>query len=391
MALDKPKLIRITTVPQSLRGLLKGQLNYMSNNGFEVIGVSSPGEALNDVKKNEGVKTVGIEMTRSITPIQDLKALVQLIQLFRKEKPQIVHTHTPKAGIVGMLGAKLAGVPIRLHTVAGLPLMEEKGIKRKILDFVEKLTYACATKVYPNSKGLYDFILENKFTSTEKLKVIGKGSSNGIDTEEFNPSVVQEITKENLRISLGINKNDFIFLFVGRLVKDKGVNELVNAFQELNKRYKNIHLVLVGRYEDDLDPLQNKTMKSIKTNPNIHAVGYKHNVIDYFGFADVLTFPSYREGFPNVVMQAASMQLNAIVSDINGCNEIIENGVNGWIVDVKNEIALREKMEWCYLNRNESQSMGLKSRNIMQDKFERVNLWKLIKDEYELLIKTKNV
>src|SRR5690606_6016117 len=244
---------------------------------------------------------------------------------------------------VGMFAAKLAGVPIRLHTVAGLPLMETSGAKRNILDVIEKFTYSCATMVYPNSKGLNDFISVQKYTTGDKLKVLGHGSSNGIDTEEFNPSVVQEITKENLRISLGINKNDFIFLFVGRLVKDKGVNELVNAFQELNKRYKNIHLVLVGRYEDDLDPLQNKTMKSIKTNPNIHAVGYKHNVIDYFGFADVLTFPSYREGFPNVVMQAASMQLNAIVSDINGCNEIIENGVNGWIVDVKNEIALREK------------------------------------------------
>lgn len=389
--MTNPKLIRITTVPVSLKTLLKGQHRFMSENGFEVVGVSSKGQELEGVKNDENIRVVALEMTRTISPFSDLKSLWNFYKLCKKEKPLIVHSHTPKAGIVGMLGAKLAGVPIRLHTVAGLPLMEEKGIKRKILDFVEKLTYACATKVYPNSKGLYDFILENKFTSTEKLKVIGKGSSNGIDTEEFNPSVVQEITKENLRISLGINKNDFIFLFVGRLVKDKGVNELVNAFQELNKRYKNIHLVLVGRYEDDLDPLQNKTMKSIKTNPNIHAVGYKHNVIDYFGFADVLTFPSYREGFPNVVMQAASMQLNAIVSDINGCNEIIENGVNGWIVDVKNEIALREKMEWCYLNRNESQSMGLKSRNIMQDKFERVNLWKLIKDEYELLIKTKNV
>src|SRR5690606_7989041 len=195
----KTKLIRITTVPQSLRGLLKGQLNYMSTNGFEVIGVSSPGEALHDVERNEGVKTVGIEMTRSITPIQDLKALVQLIKLFRKEKPQIVHTHTPKAGLLGMLAAKITGVPHRLHTVAGMPLTVATGAKRQLLNQVEKLTYACATKVYPNSYGLEKFILEENFTSPQKLKVIGKGSSNGIDTTHFAPDSVSDEIRSALR------------------------------------------------------------------------------------------------------------------------------------------------------------------------------------------------
>src|SRR5690606_34008529 len=134
--MNKPKLIRITTVPQSLRGLLRGQLKFMTQNGYEVIGVSSPGEALNDVKNNEGVRTVAIEMTRTISPFKDLKALWSFYRLCKKEKPLIVHSHTPKAGLVGMLGAKMAGVPIRLHSVAGLPLMETRGIKRKILYFV---------------------------------------------------------------------------------------------------------------------------------------------------------------------------------------------------------------------------------------------------------------
>src|SRR5690606_18602345 len=169
----KPKLIRITTVPQSLRGLLKGQLKFMSENGFDVIGVSSPGEALNDVEKNEGVKTVGIEMTRTISPLKDLQALFRLIHLFRKEKPQIVHTHTPKAGLLGMMAAKIAGVPHRLHTVAGMPLTVATGTKRHLLKQMEKLTYACATKVYPNSLGLKKIILEEKFTFPKKLKVIG--------------------------------------------------------------------------------------------------------------------------------------------------------------------------------------------------------------------------
>lgn len=383
--MNKTKIIRITTVPVSLKTLLKGQLRFMSENGFEVIGVSSPGEALNDVEKNEGVKTVGIEMTRSITPLQDLKALVQLIQLFRKEKPQIVHTHTPKAGLLGMMAARIAGVPHRLHTVAGMPLTVATGFKRQLLNQMEKLTYACATKVYPNSFGLEKIILNEKFTSPTKLKVIGKGSSNGIDTNEFDPNKVSEETKREMRKNLGIKDDDIVFLFVGRVVKDKGINELVEAFNSLHSKNPNAHLVIVGNFERELDPLQPETENLIATHSHIHAVGYKTNVIDYFAMADVLTFPSYREGFPNVVMQAAAMQLNCIVSDINGCNEIITNGENGWIIPVKNEGMLTDRMQWCLDNPIESKAMGMKNREIMLSNYERSFVWNEILKEYQKL------
>lgn len=376
------KLIRITTVPQSLRGLLKGQMRFMSENGYEVIGVSSPGEALNDVEKNEGVKTVGIKMTRSITPLQDLKALVKLIQLFRKEKPQIVHTHTPKAGLLGMMAARIAGVPHRLHTVAGMPLTVATGFKRQLLNQMEKLTYVCATKVYPNSYGLEQIILKEKFTNPTKLKVIGKGSSNGIDTSQFDPALVSQEIKQEIRKELGINENDFVYIFVGRLVGDKGINELVQAFNNIYQNNAKVHLVLVGSFERHLDPLQPETEKLINNHANIHAVGYKSNVIDYFAMADVLTFPSYREGFPNVVMQAAAMKLNCIVSDINGCNEIIKNGENGWIIPVKNEGMLTDRMQWCLDYPKESKAMGMKNREIMLSDYERSFVWNEILKEY---------
>src|SRR5690554_4338580 len=170
----KPKLIRITTVPQSLYSLLKGQLKFMSKSGFDVIGVSSPGEELKQVEVQEGIPTYAVPMTRTIAPFKDLVSLYKLYKIIRKEKPQIVHTHTPKAGTLGMLAAKLAGVPHRLHTIAGLPLLVTKGNKRKLLDFVEKKTYGWATKVYPNSKGLYEIILKNKYTTVDKLKVIDR-------------------------------------------------------------------------------------------------------------------------------------------------------------------------------------------------------------------------
>ncbi|WP_312311709.1 glycosyltransferase family 4 protein [Empedobacter brevis] len=379
------KLIRITTVPQSLRGLLKGQLKFMSQNGYQVLGVSSPGDALKDVAVNEGVNTVAIEMTRTISPLKDVKALLQLIQLFRREKPQIVHTHTPKAGLLGMMAAKIAGVPYRLHTVAGMPLTVATGAKRQLLNQMEKLTYVCATKVYPNSYGLEQIILQEKFTNPGKLKVIGKGSSNGIDTAQFDPALVSEETKKEIRKNLGIKDEDFVFIFIGRVVKDKGINELVRAFNNLYQNNTDVHLVLVGNFEKELDPLQPETEKLILEHKNIHAVGYKANVIDYFAMADVLTFPSYREGFPNVVMQAAAMQLNCIVSNINGCNEIIKNGENGWIVPVKDEVKLAEKMHWCLHNQKESKEMGLKNREIMISDYERSYVWNEILKEYQKL------
>src|SRR5690554_4671012 len=265
--MNNPKLIRITTVPVSLKTLLKGQHRFMSEKGFEVINISSKGQELQDVQNDENIRVIALEMSRTISPLKDLKSLWNFYRLCMREKPLIVHSHTPKAGIVGMLGAKLAGVPIRLHTVAGLPLMEATGNKRKLLDFVEKLTYSSATKVYPNSKGLYDFILQQKYTKKGKLKVIAQGSSNGINTEFFDSQQISETKQLELKQELGISSTDFVFVFVGRLVGDKGINELIKAFQQLNS--PNAKLLLVGPFESDLDPLQSETLEAIETHPNI--------------------------------------------------------------------------------------------------------------------------
>ena len=251
----KPKLIRITTIPISLEKLLGGQLRFM-NDYFSVIAISSDDEKLTAVGVQEQVATFHLEMTRKITPIKDCIAVLKLYFFLKKEKPSIVHTHTPKAGIIGMLAAKLAGVPIRLHTVAGLPLVEATGVKRKVLDFVERLTYACATKVYPNSFGLLSIIKENEYCDLSKLKVLANGSSNGIDTNYFNKKQFIESQNLQLRTELGIDQSDFVFIFVGRIVADKGINELVEAFLALKKDNENVKLLLVGPLEEDLNPLK---------------------------------------------------------------------------------------------------------------------------------------
>jgi len=414
------KLIRITTVPISLNILLKGQLAFMRDH-FEVLAVSSgPQEELDEVSRREGVPNRKVEMTRAITPVQDLKAVWQLYQLFKKEQPQIVHTHTPKAGIVGLLAARLAGVPHRLHTVAGLPLLEATGAKRKLLDFVEKLTYRCATKVYPNSQGLYDIILKQGYIKHKKviatpsslsgvegeggkLKVLGNGSSNGIDTTHFSQEQVSASQKEALGKELGISPKDFVFIFVGRLVGDKGINELVAAFESHCERdSKESHsepqqswgegissgtpkLLLVGPIEPHLDPLSPQTQTTIDQNPNIITTGFQNDVRPYLAISDVLVFPSYREGFPNVVMQAGAMGLPAIVTNINGCNEIIQEGVNGLIIPVKDTRALKNAMERLLDDKAFYDHLKQNARPMICDRYEQRVVWEALLEEYRLL------
>ena len=386
------KLIRITTVPLSLKVLLKGQLRFMASNGFDVKGVSSEGEELREVHENEGIAVEAITMSRKITPFQDLKSLWEMWNFLRKEKPQIVHTHTPKAGIIGMLAARLAGVPHRLHTVAGLPLMEVTGTKRKILNFVEKLTYSSATRVYPNSKGLYDFILQNNFTQSNKLKIIANGSSNGIDTTIFSPAQVTETERVTLREKLNIQPNDFVFVFVGRIVSDKGINELIKAFSELqaveNNEPTGIKLLLVGGLENDLDPLNPETLAEINQNKDIISVGFQQDVRSFFAIADALVFPSYREGFPNVVMQAGAMGLPSIVSDINGCNEIIIEGENWLIIPSKNVEKVKEKMLTLAKDKNLYTKLKGNSRRMIENRYEQSVVWNALLEEYEGLLQS---
>lgn len=424
------KLIRITTIPISLDKLLGKQLSFISQY-YQVIAVSADQPELQRVAEKYGVAHHHVEMTRAITPFQDLAAVWKLYRFLKKEKPEIVHSHTPKAGLVGMMAAYFAGVPVRMHTVAGLPLLEAKGLKRQVLNLVEKVTYAFATKVYPNSFAMRDLIIREGFCAPGKLKVLGNGSSNGIDTDYFSPSAVPAVTTTALRAELGISDDDFVFIFVGRLVGDKGINELVTAFKNLasaplsdrnsnplsdldssapgdsdrsalSDRDRNVlgdgnlaplsdglaaalgkvKLLLVGPLEAELDALQPETLQAIQQHPSIISVGYQDDVRPYFAVADALAFPSYREGFPNVVLQAGAMELPSIVTDINGCNEIIEEGKNGMIIPVKNSAALGQAMEKMISNPHVYRSMKGNARPLIESRYRQEVVWQALLEEY---------
>ena len=377
----KKKLIRVTTVPISLEKLLENQLTFMDNY-FDVTAISSDEENLLTFGKKNNIKTKHIELTRKITPIKDLMSLWKMYLFFKKEKPYIVHSHTPKAGTIAMLAAKFAKVPHRLHTVAGLPLLETSGIKRKILNFVEKITYWAATKVYPNSNGLLEIIENEKLCKKDKLKIIADGSSNGIDTNKFSPEKITDRERENLRNELKINSDDFVFIFVGRLVRDKGINELIEAFMSIDSETLKCKLLLVGPLEPELDPLNTNTLKNIDIHKNIISVGYQNDVIPYFSISNALVFPSYREGFPNVVMQAGSMGLPSIVTDINGCNEIISPDKNGLIIPAKNVLELVKSMNKLITDKNKTDMMSSNARSYILNRYEQKRVWEAILNEY---------
>lgn len=378
------KLIRITTVPISIEKLLENQPKYFSK-FFDITIVSSDKSELEKLGKKQGVKTFCLPLTRKITPFKDIIAIFKLYFFLKRENPKIVHSHTPKAGFVGMTASFFAGVPIRMHTVAGLPLMERKFIKKKVLIFVEKLTYLFATNVYSNSKKLMEFILSKKFCSKRKIKTLANGSSNGIDTKYFSDNI-SLISKNKLLDTLKILKNDFVFCYVGRVVKDKGINELVSAFNELNLKNKNCKLIIVGKIENEINPVSKSTMGIIKKNKNILLTGFKNDVRPYLSIGNCFVFPSYREGFPNVLMQAGAMDLPCIATNINGCNEIIQDNINGFLIPPKNIDALVKSMQKI-MDKKLIIKLSKNSRLMVKEKYDQKYFWKKLLIEYNNLVK----
>ena len=345
-----PKLIRITTAPISLNVLLRGQMRYMRQNGFEVVMVSSDGKELETVINNEQCRHQIIPMTRRMTPFGDLRCLWLLYRFLKKEKPDIVHSHTPKGGLLGMLAARFAGIKIRIHTIAGLRYVTTKGFGRRVLIAMEKLTGKAATHVWPNSNSLARFIKENKLVNPKKLEVIGWGSSNGVSLARYSVSKLKEDKLQETKKLLQYDPSLVYFLSVGRIVHDKGMDELLNAFVRLHATNPNIRLVLVGAFEDEVDPVSDKARQLIQTHPAVIMAGWSDAVEYFIHLSFALVHPSHREGFPNVLLQAGAMGCPVICSIIDGNIDIVEQGKTGLLFEVKNEEELFQQLKYALEN-----------------------------------------
>lgn len=400
----RPKIIRTATIALSLNYLLKGQLAFLKQQ-YEVLAVSGTDEHLEAVAAREKVAIHSIPMQRNISPLKDLKSLWQLYWLFKKEKPLIVHSITPKAGLLTMLAGYFAGVPIRMHTFTGLIFPTKTGFLQQLLIGMDRVLCYCATDIYPEGKGVRNDLIRYKITA-KNLQVLANGNVNGIDTSFFNPGNFTDQQNQELKNSLEIQATDFVFIFIGRLVGDKGINELVVALKKVQSQKANLEnlepnvlpnndnakiksqnskLLLVGPLETELDPLDKNTLQEIEENPNIISVGFQKDIRPYLAISDCLAFPSYREGFPNVVLQAGAMGLPSIVSNINGCNEIIIEGENGTIIPVKNTVAVSDAMLKMIENREWRTQLQQNARPMIISRYEQHLVWEAILAEYKRL------
>ncbi|MEN5434780.1 glycosyltransferase family 4 protein [Sphingobacterium faecium] len=383
------KIIRTSTISLSLNVLLKGQLKFLKEY-FEVIGISSSGDLLEEVSHREGIQVIPVEMERGISPLKDFRSLIALYRVFKKEKPTIVHSITPKAGLLTMLAGKMAGVPIRIHTFTGLIFPSKSGTLRKILIKMDQLLCWSATHIYPEGEGVKDDLIQFNITN-KSLNVLANGNVNGLDLNHFSISQISNSEKANLKAKLDIKEEDFVFIFVGRLVGDKGINEMVQAFKLLSSdTAKSIKLLLLGPLEIEVDPLRADTLHELEINSNIISVGFQKDVRPYFAISDALVFPSYREGFPNVVMQAGAMELPAIVSDINGCNEIIIEAKNGTIIPPKSVAPLQLAMKRMVEDNDYFTSLKKNARIMIESRYEQRVVWQALLTEYHRLLKDKD-
>jgi glycosyltransferase involved in cell wall biosynthesis len=334
----------------ALKYLLPGQMKYMRENGFDVIMVSADGKERADVIRNEGCPHVIIPMTRKITPIADMVSLWKLYRFIKKEKPAIIHSHTPKAGLLAMLAGKMAGTRIRIHTVAGLRFATASGMSRKILIQMEKLTASAATHVWPNSNSILRYIKEHRLANPQKLEVIGYGSSNGINLERYAPASLEAARIEETKDLLRYDSKLVYLLCVGRIVKDKGMDELLTVFSSVYNERPDLRLVLVGGYEDDLDPISDEARKILKEHPGIIHINWSDHVEYFMHLATMLIHPSYREGFPNVLLQAGALNCPVICSRIDGNIDIVDEGETGLIFEVRDTRSLEEKLRFALAN-----------------------------------------
>ncbi len=378
----KVKIIRASTVPESLDTFCRGLLSELQQEcGYEVVAVSSPGDRLDTLAAREGVRAIAVPMERHISPLKDLKSLWRLVRVFRRERPAMVHSMTPKAGLLSMMAAWICRVPVRLHTFTGLVFPTATGLTQKILVFTDRLTCACATHIVPEGEGVRNDLTSYRITA-KPLKVLGHGNVRGIDLERFDPSL-PEVMDSAAKIR---KEGVFTFIFIGRLVRDKGINELVSAFTELNREIPATRLILVGEQESELDPLSPETLENISGCASIEAVGRQNDVRPWLAASDALAFPSYREGFPNVVIEAGAMGLPSIVTEINGSREIVSHGVNGVIIPPRDRDALLAAMRNMIGQREDTAKMATAARPMVAGRFEQSFVRKCLKDYYKEIL-----
>ncbi len=387
---DPLRLVHITTTPMTLV-FLRGQVEYMKYRGMTVHAVSSPGDLLESFGRDEGMAVHGIPMGRRITPLEDIRALLRLTKLLRELQPTIVHGHTIKAGLLGMFAAWITGVPLRLYHLHGLIYPAKKGLKRRVMKWVEKLPGLFSHHTLCVSLSVRRIAVKDRLIHPKKISVLLSGSANGVDAENrFNSQRLGAEARAKTRRMIGCPENALVLGYVGRIVRDKGVEELVQAWMAVRQDYHDLHLVIAGPFEPD-DPISAESASVLRTDPRVHLLGWVDDIPEIFSAVDLVVLPSYREGFPNVPLEAAAMALPVVATNVGGCPDAVVDGKTGMLIPPRDsgalEVAVRVYLDDAGLRRKH----GLAGRDRVMEEFRQEPLWEAIYQEYLKLLQVRSL
>lgn len=351
------KIAQVATSGVSVRLLLLDQIKSLEENGHEVVAVCAPGPWVESIR-GAGVTVETVSMEREITPWRDARSLLALRDCFRRNKFDVVHTHTPKAGLLGPLAAKLARVPHVVHTVHGLLFHDRMSHLRQMLFwFPEKFTATFCDRLLSQSEEDVKQAVRSRLCTSKKIMYLG----NGIDVEYFAPRATRDRTK--VQRQLGLRENDFVVGSVGRLVKEKGFTELFVAAEQLTARYPQIKFVVIGpREADQNDALDPVFMDELQRRGIVQFVNWVDDMRPWYEAMDVFALPSYREGLPRASMEAAAMMRPVVVSDIRGCREVVLNNETGLLVPPGDAASLAKAVERLYQDREFAARIGERAR-----------------------------
>lgn len=382
------KLVHVTTVPLSLVALINGQVRYMQSRGIEVHGVSSPGALAVQFSETYQAPFHAVPMERAITPLRDIIALLRLWRLLRRLRPHIVHAHTPKGGLLGTLAAWLARVPVRIYHLHGLRYATALGLRRRLLIACERLACRVSEHVIAESNSVLEGAISDRLCSHDKIKLIGHGSANGVDgITRFSPNQVSKERRHELLVQLGIPLNVPIIGFIGRLVRDKGIVELVEAWQVLREDFPALHWLVIGPFESE-DPIPADVRTLMEDDPRVHLLGFVDNedMPVLLSIMDILAFPTYREGFPISLLEAAAMEVPVVATRVTGCVDAVADEVTGVLVPPRDSAALAEAIRRYLLDPQLRKRHGKAARERVLRDFQPEQIWEALYQEYVMLL-----
>jgi glycosyltransferase involved in cell wall biosynthesis len=376
-------IVHVTTVPVTLH-FLTGQAPFVRRFGFSVEAVSSPGPDLSAFAGREGVPVHAIPMTRRITPLQDLVGLWRMCRALRRIRPKIVHAHTPKGGLLGMIAAWLTRTQARIYTMHGSPLLTAVGVRRRLLRWSERTSCRLAHRVLAVSESMRNIAIREGLCEADKIKVLLGGSANGVDARcRFRPP--GKAGRRAAREECGIPPEALVVGFVGRLVREKGIVELATAWERLREEDGGLHLLLVGALEGE-DALPPEVVQALRSDGRVRLTGHVSDTARLYAAMDVVALPTFREGFPVVALEAAATALPIVATTVPGCLEAVQDGVTGMLVPPRDPVALAAALRRYLEDSSLRARHGEAARRRVLAEFRPEAMWEAILSEYRSLL-----